>query len=47
MAKVNKNYQNLSKSYLFSDIAKRVEDFTKNNPDKTIIKMGIGDVTKP
>lgn len=45
--KINKNYSNVSESYLFSDIAKRVDDFTKNNPDKKIIKMGIGDVTLP
>lgn len=47
MVKMNKDYDNVSKSYLFSDIAKRIEEFTKNNPDKQIIKMGIGDVTKP
>lgn len=47
MAKVNKNYANVSESYLFSDIAKRVSVFAKNNPNKPIIKMGIGDVTKP
>lgn len=45
--KVNKNYANVAQSYLFSDIAKRVETFSKNNPDKKIIKMGIGDVTLP
>lgn len=45
--KVNKNYENLKQSYLFSTIAKRVGDFTTNNPDKKIIRLGIGDVTKP
>ncbi len=45
--KINKNYANVAESYLFSDIAKRVEIFTKNNPDKKVIKMGIGDVTLP
>ena len=45
--KINKNYANVAESYLFSDIAKRVENFTKNNPDKKVIKMGIGDVTLP
>ena len=45
--KVNKNYANVAQSYLFSDIAKRVEIFSKNNPGKKIIKMGIGDVTLP
>lgn len=45
--KVNKNYANVAQSYLFTDIAKRVEIFSKNNPGKKIIKMGIGDVTLP
>ena len=47
MAKINKNYANLKESYLFADIAKRVNKFSENNPDKKVIKMGIGDVTKP
>lgn len=47
MAALNKNYINVSESYLFSDIAKRVNEFVKNNPDKKLIKMGIGDVTRP
>lgn len=47
MAKVNKNYQNVNESYLFSDIAKRVNKFIETNPDKKIIRMGIGDVTLP
>lgn len=47
MVKMNKDYEKVSKSYLFSDIAKRINDFTKHNPTKQIIKMGIGDVTKP
>ena len=34
-------------SYLFSTIAKKVAEFQKNNPDKKIIKLGIGDVTLP
>ena len=41
------NYNKLNASYLFSDIAHRVEKFQKNNPDKKIIKLGIGDVTEP
>lgn len=44
---INKNYLNLEDSYLFSTIAKKVAEFTKNNPDKKLIKMGIGDVTLP
>lgn len=43
----NKNYSNLKESYLFSEIAHRVALFAKENPDKEIIKMGIGDVTLP
>ena len=44
---INQNYLNLEDSYLFSTIAKKVAEFTKNNPDKKLIKMGIGDVTLP
>ena len=47
MAKVNENYKKLPGSYLFSDIAKKVAAYQKENPDKEIIKMGIGDVTRP
>lgn len=47
MIRVNDNYLNLQDSYLFSTIAKKVNEFTKNNPDKKIIKLGIGDVTRP
>jgi len=45
--KVNKNYLNLEASYLFSTIAQKVKDYTEQNPDKTIIRLGIGDVTLP
>jgi len=45
--KVNKEYQNLKESYLFSTIAKKVNEYTTQNPDKQIIRLGIGDVTKP
>ncbi len=47
MLRVNENYQKLPGSYLFSEIAKRVSDFTAENPGKNLIKMGIGDVTRP
>lgn len=47
MVTVNKNFLQLKPSYLFSDIAKRVNEYIKNNPEKPIIKMGIGDVTSP
>lgn len=47
MAKINKNYQQLKESYLFSDIAKRVAEYSSANPEKKVIRMGIGDVTLP
>ena len=45
--KLNNNYDNLEQSYLFSTIAKKVNEYTSANPDKKIIRLGIGDVTKP
>ena len=47
MTKVNKNFENLVPSYLFAEIAKRVNEFAAKNPDKKIIRLGIGDVTLP
>ena len=47
MIRINENYLKLQASYLFSDIAKRVSAFQEANPDKGIIKLGIGDVTRP
>ena len=47
MAIVNGNYANLKESYLFADIANKVAAYAKANPDKKIIRMGIGDVTLP
>ncbi len=46
MIRVNENYKKLKSSYLFADIAKRVETYQQENPDKNIIRLGIGDVTK-
>lgn len=47
MLQLNDNYQKLPGSYLFSTIAKKVAAYTSAHPDKTIIRMGIGDVTQP
>lgn len=47
MAKFNENYLNLKDSYLFSEIAKRVNKFVEENPDNKVIRLGIGDVTLP
>ena len=43
----NQNFQNLKETYLFSEIAKRVEAFKSQHPDADIIRLGIGDVTQP
>ncbi len=47
MIKVNEDYLKLPGSYLFSTIAKKVAAFSEANPDKKIIRLGIGDVTQP
>ena len=47
MININENFLNLQDSYLFQTIAKKVAEFQKNNPDKRVIKLGIGDVTRP
>jgi LL-diaminopimelate aminotransferase len=47
MAFINENYLNLKQSYLFSEIAKRVNAFATANPDKKVVRLGIGDVTRP
>ncbi len=47
MALVNENFLKLAPSYLFSDIAKKVSAYKEANPDKRIIRLGIGDVTQP
>ena len=47
MFKVNEDYLKLPGSYLFSTIGKKVAAFTAANPDKQVIRLGIGDVTQP
>ena len=47
MININDNFLDLQDSYLFSTISKKVEEFQKKNPDKKVIKLGIGDVTLP
>ncbi|HXG17571.1 MAG TPA: aminotransferase class I/II-fold pyridoxal phosphate-dependent enzyme, partial [Methylomirabilota bacterium] len=46
MIHLNENYLKLQASYLFSEIAKRVNAYHTQNPEKTIIRLGIGDVTR-
>lgn len=47
MFTINENYLKLPGSYLFSDIAKKIAAYQKENPEKEIIRLGIGDVTQP
>ncbi len=47
MSYINENFLELQESYLFSTVAKKVNEYSAKNPDKKIIKLGIGDVTKP
>lgn len=44
---INKNYENLEQSYLFSTVAKKVNEFADKHPEAKIIRLGIGDVTRP
>ena len=47
MFKINDNYLKLPGSYLFSTIGRKVNEYAGANPDKKIIRLGIGDVTQP
>ena len=47
MTLINENYLKLPGNYLFAEIGRKVEEYKKANPDKEVIKLGIGDVTKP
>ena len=47
MSYINENFLNLQQSYLFANIAKKVAKYSEEHPDKKIIKLGIGDVTRP
>lgn len=47
MIRMNENYNLLQGSYLFSEIARRVREFQAKNPGKDVIRLGIGDVTRP
>ena len=47
MLRINENYTKLKASYLFADIARRVNAFVAANPAKPVIRLGIGDVTEP
>jgi LL-diaminopimelate aminotransferase len=47
MARINENYLKLKAGYLFPEIGRRVAAFQKDNPNAKVIKLGIGDVTRP
>lgn len=47
MASINTGFLNLSEYYLFSEISKKVRKYKEENPNKTVISLGIGDVTLP
>ena len=47
MIKLNENYNKLPGNYLFTEIARQVNAYQQANPDKKVIRLGIGDVTKP
>lgn len=47
MLKINSNFSKLPGSYLFAEIAKRTKEYSSANPDVSLIKLGIGDVTLP
>ena len=47
MIRINENYTKLASTYLFSEIARRVDDFQKAHPERQIVRLGIGDVTLP
>ena len=44
---INTNYANLKNNYLFSTVAEKVRAYSEAHPDADVIKLGIGDVTKP
>lgn len=45
--KINHNFDNLVPNYLFADVARKTNEYIAANPDKPVIRMGIGDVTLP
>lgn len=47
MVRINANFCNLTPSYLFSEVARKIADFQQSNPSVGIIRMSIGDVTRP
>lgn len=47
MLKINEHYLDLNEGFLFTEIARRIDEFTAKYPDRDLIRMGVGDVTLP
>lgn len=47
MSMLNENFAKVPSSYLFSEVASRVSSYSKQNPDQRLLRLGIGDVTRP
>ena len=47
MVRINDNFIKLPSSYLFSEVARKVKVFMEAHPEAEVIRMGIGDVTRP
>ena len=47
MIRINEHYTKIGNNYLFAEIARRVREYKENHFDKTVISLGIGDVTQP
>ena len=47
MIRINEHYSKLQAGYLFVEVARRIREYEEAHPDASIIKLGIGDVTRP
>ena len=47
MGKLNENYRNLPESYLFSRVEQKIEEFQTAHPERPVVRLSIGDVTRP
>ncbi|MDR0427805.1 MAG: LL-diaminopimelate aminotransferase [Dysgonamonadaceae bacterium] len=47
MIKINEHYTEIGNNYLFAEIARRVREYKETHPDKKVISLGIGDITRP
>ena len=47
MLKINENFAKMARNYLFAEIANRVNRYQAEHPEEEIIRLGIGDVTRP